>query len=106
MTLRVNTSKITREQYLYKLANENIDARAGAFAQSAVVLGKAMPVEALPGFGDGEVSVQDEAPQLVPELMNLEPGLSVIDACAAPGGKDLSSAGKRARHKAHFNRPG
>ena len=87
MTLRVNTSKITREQYLYKLANQNIEARAGAFAQSAVILGKAMPVEALPGFRDGEVSVQDEAPQLVPELMNLEPGLSVIDACAAPGGK-------------------
>lgn len=87
MTLRVNTQKITREQYLYKLANENIEARAGAFARSAVILGKAMPVEALPGFGDGEVSVQDEAPQLVPELMNLEPGLSVIDACAAPGGK-------------------
>jgi 16S rRNA (cytosine967-C5)-methyltransferase len=33
------------------------------------------------------VSVQDEAPQLVPELMNLAPGLLVIDACAAPGGK-------------------
>jgi 16S rRNA (cytosine967-C5)-methyltransferase len=87
MTLRVNTSKITREKYLSKLGDENIEARAGAFAQSAVILKKAMPVEALPGFGDGEVSVQDEAPQLVPELMNLEPGLSVIDACAAPGGK-------------------
>jgi len=87
MTLRVNTSKITREKYLSKLADENIEARAGAFAKSAVILGKAMPVEALPGFEDGEVSVQDEAPQLVPELMNLEPGLSVIDACAAPGGK-------------------
>ena len=87
MTLRVNTSKITREQYLAKLSDENIEARAGAFARSAVILGKAMPVEALPGFRDGEVSVQDEAPQLVPGLMNLEPGLSVIDACAAPGGK-------------------
>ena len=87
MTLRVNTSKITREQYLAKLSNDNIEARAGAFAQSAVILGKAMPVEALPGFRDGEVSVQDEAPQLVPGLMNLEPGLKVIDACAAPGGK-------------------
>ena len=87
MTLRVNTSKITREQYLAKLSNEDIEARAGAFARSAVILGKAMPVEALPGFRDGEVSVQDEAPQLVPGLMNLEPGLAVIDACAAPGGK-------------------
>jgi len=87
MTLRVNTSKITREQYIAKLASENIEARAGAFAQSAVILCKAMPVEVLPGFREGEVSVQDEAPQLVPGLMNLEPGLSVIDACAAPGGK-------------------
>ena len=87
MTLRVNTSRITREQYLAKLSNHHIEARAGVFAQSAVILDKAMPVEALPGFRDGDVSVQDEAPQLVPGLMNLEPGLSVIDACAAPGGK-------------------
>ncbi len=87
MTLRVNTSKITRDEYIAKLTNENIEARAGAFAPSAVVLGKPTPVEALPGFTDGEVSVQDEAPQLVPGLMNLKPGLSVIDACAAPGGK-------------------
>ena len=87
MTLRVNLSKMTREQYLARLANEKIEARAGVFAQSAVILGKAMPVEALPGFRDGVVSVQDEAPQLAPGLMNLEPGLSVIDACAAPGGK-------------------
>ena len=87
MTLRVNTSKITRQQYLAKLSDENVEARAGAFAQSAVVLAKAMPVESLPGFKEGEVSVQDEAPQLTPGLMNLQPGLSVIDACAAPGGK-------------------
>ena len=52
-----------------------------------MVLAKAMPVESLPGFKEGEVSVQDEAPQLTPGLMNLQPGLSVIDACAAPGGK-------------------
>lgn len=87
MTLRVNTSKIARDDYIAKLANEGIEARAGAFAPSAVILGKPMPVEALPGFKNGEVSVQDEAPQLVPGLMNLKPGLSVIDACAAPGGK-------------------
>lgn len=87
MTLRVNTLKITRDEYIARLTSEAIEARAGLFAQTAVILGKAMPVDAIPGFRDGEVSVQDEAPQLTAGFMNLKPGLTVIDACAAPGGK-------------------
>jgi 16S rRNA (cytosine967-C5)-methyltransferase len=44
-------------------------------------------VDKLPGFLDGLVSVQDEASQLVPALLELSPGQRVLDACAAPGGK-------------------
>jgi 16S rRNA (cytosine967-C5)-methyltransferase len=48
-----------------------------------------MPVEALPGFTAGYVSVQDGAAQLAASLLQLEPGQRVLDACAAPGGKLL-----------------
>ncbi|HYQ90828.1 MAG TPA: 16S rRNA (cytosine(967)-C(5))-methyltransferase, partial [Candidatus Competibacteraceae bacterium] len=43
--------------------------------------------QALPGFAQGWVSVQDIAAQLAAELLAPAPGLRVLDACAAPGGK-------------------
>jgi 16S rRNA (cytosine967-C5)-methyltransferase len=46
-----------------------------------------VPVERLPGFAQGEVSVQDAAAQRAAELLDLKPGQRVLDACAAPGGK-------------------
>ncbi len=54
---------------------------------SAIRLQKPVPVDALPGFRDGSVSVQDAAAQLSAGLLDLQPGLRVLDACAAPGGK-------------------
>ncbi len=87
MTLRVNTSAISRDDYMSLLADNQIEARCGRYAQSSVILDSAMPAQGLPGFPEGLVSVQDEAPQLAPGFMNLEPGMTVLDACAAPGGK-------------------
>jgi len=44
-------------------------------------------VEKLPGFSEGMVSVQDTAAQLAAELLDVQTGQSVLDLCAAPGGK-------------------
>lgn len=87
LTLRVNRRRCSREQYLQQLVSAGIEARAGSLSDSAVYLERAVPVEQLPGFNSGEVSVQDEASQLVPGLLQLQPGQRVLDACAAPGGK-------------------
>ncbi|MBO6557588.1 MAG: 16S rRNA (cytosine(967)-C(5))-methyltransferase RsmB [Pseudomonadales bacterium] len=87
MTLRVNLSRTTRTAYLELLANNNIMAQEGAFTDSAIILKEPTHAMSLPGFSEGLVSIQDEAPQLAPTLMNLEPGMRVLDACAAPGGK-------------------
>jgi 16S rRNA (cytosine967-C5)-methyltransferase len=46
-----------------------------------------MEVSELPGFGDGLISVQDQAAQLCANLLNPQAGERVLDACAAPGGK-------------------
>jgi 16S rRNA (cytosine967-C5)-methyltransferase len=48
---------------------------------------RALPVARLPGFADGMVSVQDAAAQLAAPLLDVESGMRVLDACAAPGGK-------------------
>ena len=87
MTLRVNLARQSRAAYLARLSENGVTAFAGQFAESAVQLEHACAVESLPGFQQGDVSVQDEGAQLAAALMGLEPGLRVLDACCAPGGK-------------------
>ena len=87
MTLRVNTLKSTRSDYQSMLAEAGIQSQVGEFAPDALILDQAVSIELLPMFASGFVSVQDQASQLIPTLLNLETDLSVLDACAAPGGK-------------------
>ncbi len=87
MTLRVNSQCYNRAQYLELLATVNIEAFAGELSATAIILDHPVPVEKLPGFKEGAVSVQDEASQLAAALLVLEPGQRILDACAAPGGK-------------------
>ncbi len=58
----------------------------------AVVLEHPAAVQLLPGFESGAVSVQDCAAQLAAPLLDARPGMRVLDACAAPGGKTLHIA--------------
>ncbi|MES2217585.1 MAG: 16S rRNA (cytosine(967)-C(5))-methyltransferase RsmB [Pseudomonadota bacterium] len=87
LALRVNARYQSRADYLEKLNAANIPATAIAHTQHGLVLESAMDVLLLPGFAQGEVSVQDGAAQLAAELLMLGPNLRVLDACAAPGGK-------------------
>ena len=88
MCLRVNARRFTGEQYLQQLEAAGLSARL-VDAQT-LVLDAPVPVERLPGFADGAVSVQDAAAQMAAPLLvgaGLAPGARVLDACAAPGGK-------------------
>ncbi|HEY8036773.1 MAG TPA: 16S rRNA (cytosine(967)-C(5))-methyltransferase RsmB [Methylobacter sp.] len=87
MVLRVNLSKISRENYLQLLTEQGISAQTVSFCPSAIILDKPVPVDLLPGFADGSVSVQDTAAQLAAGLLDVQPGHRVLDVCAAPGGK-------------------
>ncbi|HLV77598.1 MAG TPA: 16S rRNA (cytosine(967)-C(5))-methyltransferase RsmB [Marinobacter sp.] len=87
MTLRVNARRFSRKHYLELLAEAGIGARATRFAPHGIQLAQPVPVDRLPWFEDGAVSVQDEAAQLCTTLLDLHPGQRVLDACAAPGGK-------------------
>jgi len=87
MTIRVNAQHHTREQYLEILATNAIVAHISTTSMSAITLEKPTDVFSLPGFELGEVSVQDSSAQLAAELMDLEHGHHVLDACCAPGGK-------------------
>lgn len=89
MVLRVNARRSTTDEYVERLAAAGIFGRPGPGPQ-AVTLALPCPVTRLPGFADGDVSVQDAAAQLAAPLLigvGLPPQARVLDACAAPGGK-------------------
>lgn len=88
-TLRVNLARIDRADYVERLGQAGIEARIHAPVPSAVTLTQACDVTELPGFAEGLVSVQDAAAQLAAPLLDCRPGMRVLDACAAPGGKTL-----------------
>ena len=85
LTLRVNRRRTTRDDYIALLAQHDIAATA--VGVDGATLSRAMPVERLPGFADGLASVQDAAAQHAAPLLDAQPGMRVLDACAAPGGK-------------------
>ncbi|WP_338521859.1 16S rRNA (cytosine(967)-C(5))-methyltransferase RsmB [Candidatus Legionella polyplacis] len=87
MSLRVNKMFINREKYLYFLRKKNISGFPHMYSSVGITLGTACSIKDLPYFREGYVSVQDESAQMAVSLLSLKPGLRVLDACCAPGGK-------------------
>jgi 16S rRNA (cytosine967-C5)-methyltransferase len=95
MTLRVNARKTDPQKQLAVLAEAGIQAQR--VGEHGLLLHKAMPVHAIPGFDEGAISVQDAAAQLATPLLlsgvlagdapSDASRLRILDACAAPGGK-------------------
>ena len=85
MSLRVNRRRLTAAQYLAKLGERGLAGEL--MGAQAILLERPVPIEALPGFAAGEVSVQDVGAQLAAPFLDVRPGMRVLDACAAPGGK-------------------
>jgi 16S rRNA (cytosine967-C5)-methyltransferase len=87
MWLRVNSRRATRDGYLARLEEAGQAAETCNFAPEAIRLAVPADVNSLPGFADGDASVQDAAAQLAARFLAASPGMRVLDACAAPGGK-------------------
>ena len=86
-SLRVNQRRQSRDDYLARLQAATIAAKPHQYAPMGIRLQTPCDVTELPGFLQGDVSVQDESAQLAIGLLRLQPGLRVLDACCAPGGK-------------------
>ena len=85
MSLRVNRRRSGVAEYEARLGVAGIAARR--VGEQALLLERALPADRLPGFGAGEVSVQDAGAQRAALCLDLADGQRVLDACAAPGGK-------------------
>lgn len=87
LTLRVNRRKCTRDDLMATLKDSGHASVAAPFSDAAIRLEQSQDITLLPGFAAGHFSVQDEAPQLSADLLDLPEGGRVLDACCAPGGK-------------------
>jgi len=87
LTLRVNRRQLTREDYLQHLVKAEISAVPTPHTDNGITLEHPVDVSQLPGFSKGWVSVQDGSAQFAAKLLDVPENATVLDACAAPGGK-------------------
>jgi len=92
LTLRVNQLIATRQGLLDKFAHLGIAASPTTVSPFGISLQEGGIVLSLPGFHEGAFYIEDEAAQLIPLLLDPQPGDIVLDACAAPGGKSTHLA--------------
>jgi 16S rRNA (cytosine967-C5)-methyltransferase len=85
MCLRVNRRRADPQALCDRLAVEGLAARRIGLV--GLLLDTPVPVDRLPGFAQGAVSVQDAGAQRAVDYLDLGAGQRVLDACAAPGGK-------------------
>jgi 16S rRNA (cytosine967-C5)-methyltransferase len=87
MWLRSNTSRQSAAEYGDRLKAAGVGHTFLEGVPDAVGLDEPINVEELPGFTDGDVSVQDAAAQIAARWVMMNHPTRVLDACAAPGGK-------------------
>ena len=87
LVLRVDLTRKSRAAYIEELVAADIAGSPVDWAPAAVRLDRPIAVTLLPGFLEGTVSVQDAGAQLAAKLLDAQPRMRVMDACAAPGGK-------------------
>jgi 16S rRNA (cytosine967-C5)-methyltransferase len=92
LVIRTNTLKNTRDDLCSLLESQGAAVRRTPFSPAGVEIISSPGMTALPAFREGRFLVQDEAAQLVGLMLSPQPGETVLDACAAPGGKAMHLA--------------
>lgn len=91
LTLRINTLKISRDDYSGRLRESGIDFRLSDRLENAVLL-DGVAYNELPGVDEGWFFIQDEASQICVEALGAESGETIVDVCSCPGSKSFGSA--------------
>ncbi|GLQ88213.1 16S rRNA (cytosine(967)-C(5))-methyltransferase RsmB [Dyella flagellata] len=87
LMLRANRRRTSREALIEQLVAAGYTAAAHPWLTDGVVLPHSSDVTRMPGFAQGQFAVQDGAAQVSADLLDLQDGQRILDACAAPGGK-------------------
>ncbi|MCP9851001.1 16S rRNA (cytosine(967)-C(5))-methyltransferase [Cyanobium sp. Morenito 9A2] len=93
LDLRVNPLRSDRDSLLAAFAAAGVDAvPLPGLPQGLTLTSRSGDLRALPGFAEGHWCVQDRSAQLIAPLLDPQPGMRLLDACAAPGGKSTHLA--------------
>ena len=90
--IRVNTSKLSKEECIKKLEKEEVLVKTGFYAKDALRIEEYDYLSGLTSFQEGDFNVQDESSQLLGEIADIKKDFLVMDVCSAPGGKTLHAA--------------
>lgn len=90
LRIQINTNICSLDEYIIKLQNCGIHVLSVNRTLSSVLI-PTTPVETLPGYQEGLFFIQDDAARLSVHLAGIRPGMKLLDACAAPGGKSIAS---------------
>jgi len=91
-TVQVNTQRTTCRSLAQELAREGVSAAVHPWLPDCLELSDTGALERLQAFQAGKFYVQDAAARLAVLAAGVEPGMAVLDACAAPGGKSFAAA--------------
>ena len=92
MVIQVNTLKTTTQALALRLEQEGVTAMPHRWMKDCLILSGTGNLEQLPAFQEGLFYVQDAAAKLSVLCAGLQPGMRVLDCCAAPGGKSFAAA--------------
>lgn len=92
LTIRCNVSRVNPEQLLESLQKDGVLAVPAAYAENSYHLSGCEGIEKLEAFQNGWFQIQDESSILAGQCTGIRGGESVLDLCAAPGGKSLHIA--------------
>lgn len=85
--VRVNTLKTSTEAVVEELSKEGIGALPGRFLNEALILRNVSDISRIKAYTEGRITVQDESSMLAAKVLDPQPGETILDICAAPGGK-------------------
>ncbi len=98
LSVRVNTLKTTAQELKVSLEQEGLGAEYSTLLSDCLTLTRTGAIEELPQYREGLFHVQDQASQLCCRILQAEPGRTVLDVCAAPGGKSFTIAEQMQDH--------
>ncbi|WP_404459213.1 16S rRNA (cytosine(967)-C(5))-methyltransferase RsmB [Oceanobacillus kapialis] len=91
--IRIQPMKISRSEAMDRLKEEGFEVTASELSSQGIIIEKGNVLKSSL-FLNGEITIQDQSSMLVGELLLAEPGMQVLDACSAPGGKATHIAEK------------
>ncbi|GGH25631.1 16S rRNA (cytosine(967)-C(5))-methyltransferase RsmB [Paenibacillus segetis] len=94
VSVRVNTARVSRDELLKLMEEQGLDVSASQLSPDGIIVKSGGNMALTPWYREGLLSVQDESSMLVAHAVDPKPGMSVLDCCAAPGGKTCHIAEK------------